>query len=126
MKITKNIKASNDKLELESYADPIIVSNTSIKASMADSLYSKLYDALVRVMTSPRCGFYEDEVDDYSVIEIDEDADQYRIEVRAELGYDSMERLADVLNLIVQKYDSGAYFDMVSPGIMEAYVEKYY
>ena len=124
MRITRNIKASNDKLELESYADPIIVSNTSIKASMADSLYSKLHDALVDVMTSPRCGFPEDEVDDYSVIEIDEDADQYRIEVRAELGYDSMSRLSVALDPIIQKYDSEAYFDMVSPGIMEAYVEK--
>lgn len=124
MKITRNIKASNDKLELESYADPIIISNTSIKASMADSLYSKLHDALVDVMTSPKFGFPEDEVDDYSVIEIDEDSNQYRIEVRAELDYDGMSRLADALDPIIQRYDSEAYFDMVDAGIMEAYVEK--
>ena len=44
-------------------------------------------------------------------------------EVRAELGYESMEQLADVLNdKVIQNYDSDSYFEQVDPGIMEAFL----
>lgn len=44
-------------------------------------------------------------------------------EVRAELSYESMDELADLLNeKVIQKYDPDAYFEQVEPGIMEAYL----
>lgn len=45
------------------------------------------------------------------------------VEVRAELSYDGMWELAEVLNPIVAKYDKEAYFDMEEPGIMTAYLD---
>lgn len=46
----------------------------------------------------------------------------YRVQVRAELDYDWMFDLVKALDPIVEKYDRDAYFDMVEPGISEAYI----
>ena len=46
------------------------------------------------------------------------------IEVRGELGYSSMTKLADHLDKIVQKYDKDAYFEQDQPGIMSAYFDS--
>lgn len=46
------------------------------------------------------------------------------IEVRAELGYNGMTKLADHLDKVVQKYDKYAYFEQESGGIMTAVFES--
>lgn len=86
-------------------------------------LVKQLYNAASKVMQSADFGFSANEVDDYLTVEAENSLDAVRIEVRAEVSYDGLEMLADVLNPIIQKMDPDAYFDMVEPGLMEAYVE---
>ena len=64
------------------------------------------------------------DINEMLVVDIHE-ADDGRtvVEVRAELSYDGMWELAEVLNKIVAKYDKEAYFDMEEPGIMTAYLD---
>lgn len=64
------------------------------------------------------------DINEMLVVDIN-DADDGRtiVEVRAELSYDGMWELAEVLNPIVAKYDKEAYFDMEEPGIMTAYLD---
>ena len=69
-------------------------------------------------------GFPEDEIKDYSAVEIKptESGDMLQVEVRAELSYDDITTLADRLDTLIQKYDHNAYFEPVVPGIIEAFV----
>lgn len=64
------------------------------------------------------------DINEMLIVDIHE-ADDGRtiVEVRAELSYDGMWELAEVLNKIVAKYDKEAYFDMEEPGIMTAYLD---
>ncbi len=45
------------------------------------------------------------------------------VELRAELSYDYMFELCQVCNEAITKYDEKAYFDIVDPGISEAFVD---
>ena len=60
---------------------------------------------------------------EYTVIEAKATADgRTIIQVRDELSYEGMVRLAERLNPIIQKVDPESYFEQVEPGIMEAYL----
>ena len=60
---------------------------------------------------------------EYTVIEAKATGDgRTVIQVRDELSYEGMVRLAERLNPIIQKVDPESYFDQVEPGIMEAYL----
>jgi len=89
------------------------------------NVYNQIYNAAEEVMMSDDFGFPEDEVKDYLFVDVDEDEDSYRIEVRAEVSYEGMREIAGVLDPIVQKYDPYSYFDDVAPGIMDTYISKY-
>ena len=52
----------------------------------------------------------------------DDGSDMYYVEVRSELGYDSLMDLSEKLDKIVQKYDEYAYFDMEGGGIITAVI----
>lgn len=86
------------------------------------ALNDKLYDALAEYMKG--LGFDLNEISEYSVIDILK-ADDGRIvvEVRAELDYEDLEGLLNVLDPIIQKYDPASYFEPVTPGIAEAYID---
>ena len=73
-------------------------------------------------MMSPNFGFEEDEIDEYSVVEVTEKDGMIKAEVRAELDYDGLMELISVLNPIVKKYNKDSYFEPVEPGIIEAYI----
>ena len=75
-------------------------------------------------MQTEEFGYPLDEIADYLFVEIHDEEDAIVAEVRAELSYEGMDKLARSLNPIVEKYDNDAYFDMVDPGIMEAYLMK--
>ena len=103
---------------------------TLVKESMHDLLLDKIHQTLI----SPEFGFTESDINDgYSWkhicnknqvnISFDDNTGYINAEVRAELSYDGMEKLADALNSIIRAYDSSAYFDMVEPGIMCAYMD---
>ena len=60
---------------------------------------------------------------EYTVIEARATEDgRTVIQVRDELSYEGMVRLAERLNPIIQKVDPESYFEQVEPGIMEAYL----
>lgn len=69
-------------------------------------------------------GFDSNDIKDYTVIEVSptEDGDMLKVEVRAELGYTDLTALADSLDTVVKTYDSSAYFEPVTSGIIEAFV----
>lgn len=68
--------------------------------------------------------YFKNDKDTLEYVYVDDGKSRYGnpyIEVRAELGYNSMTKLADHLDKIVQKYDKEAYFEQVEPGIMQVY-----
>ena len=70
-------------------------------------------------------GFEEDEISDYLFSEFEFIGDDmFRIEIRAELSYDSLMELSGVLDKIVSRYDPNSYFEAVDSGIIEAYVTR--
>lgn len=86
-------------------------------------LETEIRDKVKEIMTSPEFGF-EDDYDEYSTVEVYDKDEYYEIEVRAEVSYDGMMSMADALDPIIEKYDKCAYFDMVTSGIMSAYIMK--
>ena len=96
--------------------------------NLVDDLENVIWIKVKAVATSDSFGFDENEVNDYffvdvTPIEIGEDHHEaVRVEVRAEVSYDGLEKLMDALNPIIESYDSYAYFEPVEPGIIEAYV----
>lgn len=99
---------------------------------LLDELESQLHDAIHRYLVDEQ-GFDEEDVpgditnipaDSIFVVEVRKDENGAVVaEVRAELGYDSMDNLADILNdKVIKKYDPDAYFEQVDPGIMEAWL----
>lgn len=110
----KLIQATNSGSENVESSEDII------GGSSADTVRSKIERAVTRFMVAE--GFPEDEVWDYVHVDVANTSDGLRVEVRAELTYDSTYDLAETLNQIVSKYDPDAYFDMVEAGIIEAFI----
>lgn len=51
------------------------------------------------------------------------DDNRIHVEIRAELDYEDMDKLLEILDRVVNvKFDKDAYFDMVQPGISEAFI----
>lgn len=93
-------------------------SSISMKA-----IHDKLLNAASKRMQKSDMGFPLSEIADYLIVEEEETEDgALKIEVRCELSYRGMEKLAEALDPIVARYDKNAYFDMVAPGIMEAFI----
>lgn len=81
-----------------------------------------IYNAVHYKLKEPDFGFLDDkEIDMYTKVEgYYVDDNEYVVEVRAELGYEAMEDLMNYLDSIVKEIDDKAYFDFVTPGIIEA------
>lgn len=116
------------KHEVISAIDMYLEDNKFIEASKkldasTDKKLTKLKDEILSavkdVMMSPNFGFLEDEVNEYSFVDVYPEG---RVEVRAEVDYDGLMELVSALNPIIQKYDKDSYFEPVEPGIIEAYL----
>lgn len=100
----------------------------SVKSSATAEIISKeLKDAAYKLFKTPKWGFETDkEIKDYINLFFDASEDpktgDIELEVRAELGYDNLMELADVLNKVVEKYDRNSYFDAEQPGIISAVI----
>lgn len=100
----------------------------SVKSSATAEIISKeLKDAAYKLFKTPEWGFETDkEIKDYinPFFDVSEDTKTggIEIEVRAELDYDNLMELADVLNKVVEKYDNDSYFDAEQPGIISAFI----
>ena len=70
--------------------------------------------------------FFKNDEDalDWAIVDITEDHNEIKVEVRVELDYNGMWNLSELLNPIVSKYDKYAYFDFEQPGIMVATIER--
>lgn len=102
----------------------IIASKAKSNSDIVQVLKDKFYNAALDVMTRPDFGWPKEEAKDYLFVDVDNVEDGYiEIQVRAEMSYGGMEKMADVLDPLVAEIDSDAYFDFDSPGIMVAYVE---
>lgn len=96
---------------------------TNLDASSSE-ITSKLSNKMVEVLKSPEFGFTDEDIRHYSAIDTyPTDDGRLCIEVRAELSYDGMLDLIELLNPIVESVDSDAYFDMEEPGIATAFIE---
>ena len=90
-------------------------------SSKLNQIKDKITKVVKNVMMSAEFGFPEDEVEEYSVVEVDPSG---KVEVRAEVDYDGLMTLCDALNPIVQRYDKDSYFEPVQPGIIRAWIEN--
>lgn len=100
----------------------------SVESSATVEVISKeLKDAAYKLFKTPKWGFESDkEIDDYinPIFAVSEDpkTGDIEVQVRAELDYDNLMELADVLNKVVEKYDRNSYFDAEQPGIISAVI----
>lgn len=100
----------------------------SVKSSAtAEAISKELKDAAYKLFKTPKWGFESDkEIDDYinPIFAVSEDpkTGDIEVQVRAELDYDALMELADVLNKVVEKYDRNSYFDAEQPGIISAVI----
>lgn len=100
----------------------------SVKSSATAEVISKeLKDAAYKLFKTPKWGFESNkEIEDYinPIFDVSEDpkTGDIEVQVRAELGYDNLMKLADVLNKVVEKYDLNSYFDAEQPGIISAFI----
>ena len=85
------------------------------------TLQRKLDQAISKDLT--RGGYFTpEEARQYYVVEVHDEGNDIEVEVRVELSYDSMVELSQLLDPIVQQVDPDAYFDVVEPGIMSAWI----
>lgn len=102
----------------------------SVKSSATAEVISKeLKDAAYKLFKTPKWGFESyKEIDDYinPIFAVSEDpkTGDIEVQVRAELDYDNLMELADVLNKVVEKYDRNSYFDAEQPGILCAFIRE--
>ena len=121
-----NIK--NKREPIQTQEDVNAAHNQSKMQDLAEDLKTVIWAKVKDVATSETFGWDDDNVgDDFFVnvtpTEIGEDHQEaVRIEVRAEVDYEGLEELMEALNPIVESYDSYAYFEPVTSGIIEAYV----
>ena len=106
--------------------------STDISAIDLDQLKADLAAGCEEYLTGPKGGFlpsgspkedrWDMTADEVYFIDVAEEEGRIKCEVRAELSYDGMIELTEILDPIIAKYDADAYFDMDSPGIAVAYI----
>lgn len=116
----KSYNGFNDEEELDE----------SVKSSAtAEAISKELKDAAYKLFKTPKWGFESyKEIDDYinPIFAVSEDpkTGDIEVQVRAELDYDNLMELADVLNKVVEKYDRDSYFDAEQPGILCSFIRE--
>lgn len=100
----------------------------SVGSSGTTEVISKeLKDAAYKLFKTPKWGFESDkEIEDYinPIFDVSEDpkTGDIEVQVRAELGYNNLMDLSDVLDKVISKYDKDAYFEPEQPGILCAFI----
>ena len=95
-------------------------------ATNTDTLKNDITEVVDKVMCD-EFGFPEKEASDYYVVEVEpsSEVNNYtKVEVRAELNYDDLMILCENLDKYVEKLDKNAYFEPVTSGIIECYLES--
>lgn len=94
-----------------------------VSTKYIENIQTELTFALDEIMMGPEFGFHKDEVEQYCGVNVEEVENSTKFTVWAEVGYEGMEKIAEALNPIIEKYQEGAYFDFECPGQMSAYVD---
>ena len=100
----------------------------SVGSSGTTEVISKeLKNAAYKLFKTPKWGFESDkEIKDYinPIFEVSEDpkTGDIEVQVRAELEYDNLMDLSEVLDKVISKYDKDAYFEPEQPGILCAFI----
>lgn len=100
----------------------------SVGSSGTTEVISKeLKNAAYKLFKTPKWGFESDkEIEDYinPIFAVSEDpkTGDIEVQVRAELGYDNLMDLSEVLDKVISKYDKDAYFEPEQPGILCAFI----
>lgn len=102
--VTSSIESSTDALRLE-------------------DITSELEQKVKECMMSEEFGFTEDEVPQYSAVDVYMKDDRIVCEIRGELSFDGLMEMCECCNEVIEKYDPNAYFDPEEPGIATAYLE---
>lgn len=111
--LQQDIKAYNDEINASSDI-------TSAQKTGVEWIKTKVWNAIVAKLEDD--GWEPDDIADYVFVEVTQEDDRIRVEVRAELSYEGLEELIECIDPIVQEYDNNAYFEPVEPGIAEAYI----
>ena len=110
----RELKESNHNEIKEDY-------NSDNAGTFLNILEDEIENAAKKYMIS-KCGFSEDEVDDYLTVTTDVNDDAVVIHVGAELSYESLCGLGEELNKIIEVHDKDAYFEPEIPGRLVAYL----
>lgn len=100
----------------------------SVGSSGTTEVISKeLKNAAYKLFKTPKWGFESDkEIEDYinPIFDVSENpkTGDIEVQVRAELGYDNLMDLSEVLDKVISKYDKDAYFEPEQPGILCAFI----
>lgn len=95
---------------------------SSTMSDMIPKLKEELKSAVTDTMLSEEFGFSENEVEQYSAIDVYVKDNNIVCEIRAEVSFDGLMELCDNCNQVVEKYYKDAYFDPEEPGIATAYI----
>lgn len=90
------------------------------KSSLEQEIRNKVRDTFPNFADDE----YAEYIGDYLVVEIVPQDGRTKVEVRADLTYKMMDKIADNLNPIVQKLDKDAYFDHEDTGIINAFINS--
>ena len=125
-----NIEGKTDVEESDEKKD--VECNTDINSINLDQLKADIVAGCEEYLTGPKGGFlpsgtpkqdkWDMTADEMYIVEVEKNSDNIKVEVRAELDFDGMINMSEILDDIIRKYDPNAYFDMEEPGIMDAYI----
>lgn len=102
----------------QKFVNESVINENKISDSTIDKIKQELQDAIKSYFDN------DEDILEYIYVDSRKDDDRTIVEVRAELGYNSMTKLADHLDKVVQKYDRYAYFEQETSGIMTAVFES--
>lgn len=108
--ITSSIYDENDNIYSSTTSDIILKLKEELKSAVTDTMLSEEF------------GFYENEVEQYSAVDVYVKDNSIVCEIRAEVSFDGLMELCDKCNPVVEKYYKDAYFDPEEPGIATAHI----
>lgn len=112
----------------QAYYDEVGLDSSRAGGVDMQTLEQQLTRATLKWMTEPEQGFDADDGDfparSYCAVDVSyNDDNRIRAEVRAEVSFEHLMDLAERLNPIVQRQDPNAYFDAVTAGVLDAYID---
>ena len=119
--LNHNVKKVRDYIEFTvDMPERKVFTETYSKSSLEQEIRNKVRDTFPNFADEE----YAEYIGDYLVVEIVPQDGRTKVEVRADLTYKMMDKIADNLNPIVQKLDKDAYFDHEDTGIINAFINS--